>query len=107
MPSKPLCNIETNNFPSNSWGRKTKLLFTEESLPYLKWSNSREENTAKACTPVQSARVGAKLSFSILPHGKLIDVQDTDRSSEPDDTGFHIESQVGKGCKITINLVWE
>ena len=55
--------------------------------------------------PVQPVRVGAKLSSSKSPHGKLIDVQDPRKSSEPEDMELHIESQVGKGSNILFSKV--
>ena len=41
-------------------GREEKLLFTEESLPDMKWQKS--ENTTSAYAPVQPAEVCAKLN---------------------------------------------
>ena len=49
---------------------------------------------------MQQTRDGAKLSSSKSPPGKFIDIQDDGKSSESDDTGLHIESQVDKGCNI-------
>ena len=46
------------------------------------------------------ARVGTKLSSSKSSLGKLIDVQNADKSPEPDGTGLHIGSQVGKNHNI-------
>ena len=49
---------------------------------------------------MQSGRVGARLNSSKLSPEKLVDVQDADKSSELDVTGFHINSQGGKGYDI-------
>ena len=81
-------------------GKSRKLLLTEESLLDLKWHNTIDNSTDKTGIPVQPVRVGAKLSSSKLAPGKLIDVQDAGKSSEPDDAGLHIQSQVCKGCSI-------
>ena len=84
--------METDNISSNSWERKTKLLFTEESLLDLKWHKPLEETRDKICTPVQLVRVGTKLNSSKLPPGNFLDLHDTGMLSESDDTGLHIES---------------
>ena len=39
MFSKPITVIETEDFPPNRWGRKSKLLFSEESLLDINWQN--------------------------------------------------------------------
>ena len=57
-----------------------------------------------AFTSVQPARVSAKLSTSRSPFKKLLDILDTDKSSEPDDTGLHPESQVGRGSVMPCHL---
>ena len=61
--------VETDNIPLKA-GEEKKLDI------YLKWPNSRRENTNKMCTPVQPARVGAKLSSVKSLPGRQIDVQD-------------------------------
>ena len=38
----PLGMLETRLAPINNLGRKTQLLFTEESLPDLQWQNLQE-----------------------------------------------------------------
>ena len=40
--------------------------------------------------------MSAKLTTRKLPLGKAVDVQDSDKSSDPVATGFHIEDQVDK-----------
>ena len=62
-------------------------------------SYSIDKNMEK-CTYVQQARVWEKCSSSKLPPGKLIDVQDTGKLYKPDETGLHIDSQIGKDHKI-------
>ena len=56
------------------------------------------------CAPVQPAEVGAKLSPSKSPLRKLIDVQDTEKSSQPYSTGLHTESQVDRTGHNILNL---
>ena len=46
---------------------------------------------------MQPAVADVELCSSKLSLRKLIDVQDADKLSEPDDRGLHIECQVGKG----------
>ena len=48
------------------------------------------------CIHVQPAEAGVKLSSSKSPLRKLIYDQDTDKPSEPEHTGLHIESQVDR-----------
>ena len=49
---------------------------------------------------LQPARIGAKLSTSKLPLGKVIHVQDACKLSAPVVTGLHIDSQGDKVCNI-------
>ena len=48
-----------------------------------------------ACTPVQLAKFGAKLNSGKSPLGRPPGIQDPGNLLEPDETGFHIESQTG------------
>ena len=55
----------------------------------------------KLCITVQPADIGAQLSTSKFPLGKVIDIQDADKSSGLVAAGFHIKDQVdGKDNKI-------
>ena len=78
--------------------RNTKSLFTEVFLSGLKWQNP--EKAHLVCTPVHPSREMQSLAHvSHLPQTFLI--TDTGKSSELDDTGIHIEFQVGKEkCEV-------
>ena len=48
-----LTTLDTEQIPTNSWGRKTCLLFMEESLSVLKWHIANTEDKIIVCTPTQ------------------------------------------------------
>ena len=70
------------------------------------------------CTPLQPAKAGAKLTTSRLPLGKLLDVQDTNKLLELNNTASRkvklVEGAI-MSCHlkpvqfaiVAINLVWE
>ena len=91
--------MEITNFPSNSWGRKTKLLFIEESLPDLNGLTLYKKTQTKHVQLCNQPGL-MQLSSSKSPPGKLVDVQDAGKLSQLDDTELHIESQVGKTNNI-------
>ena len=62
--------LETDNLCSNSWGRRTNLLFTENSLPNLQWQDEHQ-CSEKLCTP-QSAEVGVEPRSSRKLPGKSL-----------------------------------
>ena len=54
------------------------------------------DSLGKSCITVQPAKDGSKLSTSRSPLRKVLDIQDTDKLSDPIATGPHIEGQVDK-----------
>ena len=74
-----------------------KLLFTEESLPDLKWEKKQKKKAHTGCVHLRSPPgIVQNLVLSISLPGEVLDVQDAGKSTKLHDTGLHNESQVDK-----------